>query len=184
MPKSKLYTRTGDKGETSLVGGQRVSKASSRINLYGNLDELNSFVGLALCYIDVHRVKNTFKSIQENIFVLGSNFATLKEDRDSYNLPKLKVDDLLHLEAEIDHFDSIVDPLKYFIMPGGSVAASHVHICRTKTRQIEREAVELGDVEPIDLEYLNRLSDYFFIIARFLNKHENIQDIPWVPKKG
>ncbi|MFG1493200.1 cob(I)yrinic acid a,c-diamide adenosyltransferase [Halobacteriovorax sp. GFR7] len=183
MKKSKIYTRTGDKGETSLVGGQRVSKASARINLYGNLDELNSFVGLSLCYIDVSRVKNTFNSIQENLFVLGSNFATLREDRDNFKLPKLSIEDILHLEGEIDYFDSVVDPLKYFILPGGSVAAANVHICRTKTRQVEREAVELGDVDPIDLEYLNRLSDYFFIVARFLNKHENIQDIPWVPKK-
>ncbi|AYF45961.1 MULTISPECIES: cob(I)yrinic acid a,c-diamide adenosyltransferase [Halobacteriovorax] len=183
MKKSKLYTRTGDKGETSLVGGQRVSKASARINLYGNLDELNSYIGLSLCYIQEVRLKNTFKRIQDNIFVLGSNFASLKEDRENYNLPKLKEDELIHLEEEIDYFDTIVDPLKYFILPGGGVAASHIHICRTKTREVERQAVDLGDVERIDLEYLNRLSDYFFIVARFLNKIENIKDVAWVPNK-
>lgn len=179
MPKSKLYTRTGDKGETSLVGGQRVSKANSRINLYGNLDELNSFVGLALCYIQETRIKNTFKRIQENIFVLGSNFASLKEDRASFNLPKLKEEEIIHLEEEIDFFDSQVDPLKNFILPGGGVAAAHIHVCRTKTRQVEREAVNLEDVEYVDLEYLNRLSDYFFVVARFMNKVENISDIEW-----
>lgn len=181
----KIYTKTGDKGETGLFGGERVSKHSTRLDAYGTVDELNSFLGLAILEVNNDEIKFILNDIQQKLFVVGSDLATPQTDKNE----KLKITRtpdsyISDTEKLIDKFDSQLEDLKNFILPGGSKGAALLHICRTIARRAEREIVALKDAELIGnniVIFLNRLSDLFFVLSRFENKHSNIPDTKWIP---
>jgi len=181
----KVYTRTGDAGQTSLVGGTRVPKTHPRLEAYGTIDELNSHVGLlrGLLHDSPHEV--LLKDIQTELFVLGSNLATdtAKQTlRASSVVGREKVEQLEH---EIDKLDAALPAQRYFTLPGGCIAAAEAHICRTVCRRAERRIlvlVEAGaDIDGQLLAYMNRLSDYFYMLARTLNQESNCQENYWKP---
>ena len=186
MGKSRVYTGTGDKGQTSLVGGQRVSKADQRIDLYGQVDELNACIGVVRAYVDDNKV-NEYKFlgvIQNHLFTIGSIFASEPEDRDKFKLPQLSENDLKEIEEQIDLIDEKLEPLKNFILPTGTLASSHMHICRTVARRVERQLVSFmeshsGDIPTIIESYINRLSDYFFVLSRYDNKINGEDEVIW-----
>ena len=181
----KIYTKTGDKGETSLFGGERVSKKSDRIEAYGTVDELNSFIGLAITEVYDSDVKDLLLKIQNQLFIVGSDLATPNNSKTS----KLKIQRVTpkfykDIEKEIDHFDAQLESLKNFILPGGSKSASLLHVCRTITRRAERRVVALNNTVKAGsniIIFLNRLSDLFFVLARYENKCSKIHDIKWTP---
>lgn len=189
--KSKVYTRTGDKGETSLVSGNRVSKASQRIDLYGEVDELNSFMGLLISYMTESTAYEEdvalLKVIQSSLFDLGSNLACELENRKKYKLPQVNGHVIGKLENRMDDLDSKLPKIKNFILPGGHKAASAAHICRTVCRRVERNLVHFeADFEQSPenaLTLLNRLSDYFFVLSRHINLQESCEEIEWIPSK-
>lgn len=186
MKKSLIYTRTGDKGTTGLVGGTRIKKSDSRIHLYGEVDELNSYIGLAISFLDSSFDKLFLQKIQSNLFDLGSNLACEKEKRAQFKLPRMEMSSIERLESDIDQMDSQLLPLKHFILPGGSSAAAAFHVCRTVCRRIERQMVEFeeqnpGEVPENALEYMNRLSDYFFVLSRYLNFSLRNDETLWIP---
>ncbi len=191
MKKSKIYTRTGDKGETALVSGNRIPKSDLRIDLYGELDELNSRLGLCASQLsselEFQQIINFLHILQSAIFDLGSNLACEEEFRHKYKLPQLSDEFVIDLEQEIDRLDSELQPLKNFILPGGSVVSSNLHLCRTNARKVERKMVLFSttDREPLpanSLIFINRLSDYFFVLARYVNKAKGVEEIPWRPR--
>ena len=186
MKKAAVYTRTGDKGTTGLVGGTRIKKSDSRIHLYGEVDELNSYIGLAISFLDSSFDKLSLQQIQSSLFDLGSNLACEKEKRAQFNLPQIRESSIEKLESDIDQMDSQLIPLKHFILPGGSSAAASFHVCRTVCRRIERQMVDFeeqnpGEVPENALQYMNRLSDYFFILSRYLNYCQKMDETLWVP---
>lgn len=192
MKKSKIYTKTGDQGETGLVSGNRISKADLRIDLYGELDELNSRVGFACSHlagmIEFKPTVEFLHHIQSAIFDLGSNLACEVENRAKFNLPQISNAFVAELETEIDKLDSELEPLKNFILPGGTVTASAIHLCRTNTRTCERKMIhfhtETAEHLPENsVVFLNRLSDYFFVLARYVNKATKTEEISWRPRK-
>lgn len=191
MKKSRIYTKTGDKGETSLVSGNRISKSNLRIDLYGELDELNSRVGVCASQLEAdlefQQIVNFLHILQSAIFDLGSNLACEDENRLKYKLPQLTDEFITDLEQEIDRLDSELLPLKTFILPGGSVVSANIHLCRTNARKVERKLVYFNQTEgePLpgnSLIFLNRLSDYFFVLARYVNKTKGVNEIPWIPR--
>lgn len=187
MKKSAVYTRTGDKGTTGLVGGTRIKKSDSRIHLYGEVDELNSYIGLGISFLDKSFDKSELLQIQSSLFDLGSNLACEKEKRSQFKLPQIKTSSIEKLESDIDQMDSQLLPLKHFILPGGSSGAAAFHICRTVCRRIERQMVDFeeqnpGEVPENALQYMNRLSDYFFILSRYLNSSCQIEETQWIPE--
>ena len=179
----KIYTKTGDAGETGLFGGERVSKSSIRIEAYGTVDELNSFIGLTLIEIKSESVKNLLLKIQNQLFILGSDLATPKNPRTQ----KLKIQRVTpkfykDIEKAIDHYDAQLTSLKNFILPGGSKSAALLHVCRTVARRAERNAVALNNTVKIGsniIIFLNRLSDLFFVLARYENQISGVSDIKW-----
>lgn len=181
----KIYTKGGDQGETGLLGGKRVPKDTLRIEAYGTLDELNSALGLALSHGDLPAVVRTrFQRVQSEIFQLGSELATPAEKKLT-TVPVL-AGDISRLEHEIDEMESELPALQQFILPGGSSPAAAIHLCRTVCRRAERLTVTLGRNEPLRpevIQYLNRLSDYFFVSARYVNLKLGVPDLPWAPKK-
>lgn len=184
MKKSKLYTKTGDKGKTSLVGGQRVSKCSARIESYGTIDELNSFIGLLISGITDEKDLETLKQIQIMLFNIGAYLATDPTDK-SFEMPSYVSDEVIkYIESEIDRLDSLCPKLNKFVLPSGGQAVAYAHICRAVARRAERriyQVVEEGsEVEQPVLVYVNRLSDYFFILARKIaNVDNNGQEVYW-----
>jgi len=181
---AKLYTKTGDKGQTSLLGGKKVSKSDLRIDAYGNVDELNAFIGHLK---DQEAVENRLKQqlywIQEHLFSIGSILAT-EENFSGFELPKVAETEVKQLEVWIDKFDQEVPELKNFILPGGHPAVSLAHICRTVCRRTERSIIALSRSETVDeviLQFMNRLSDYLFIFARALSKILDAPEVPWSP---
>lgn len=191
MEKSKIYTRVGDKGETGLVSGKRISKSDVRIDLYGELDELNSRIGFSLTYCTGNSfLKETvdfLNLIQFAIFDLGSNLACEAENRIKYNLPQISNEFILLIEHEIDKMDSVLPPLKNFILPGGGKVSSSLHLCRTNARSVERKIIHYFEISKEELPansiiFLNRLSDYFFVLARYVNMQEKIDEIEWKPR--
>ncbi len=177
----KIYTKTGDKGETGLFGGPRVSKSSKRIEAYGTIDELNSFIGLAITEIKNEAVLLLLQKIQNRLFTVGSDLAAPDREKE-LNIPRVSKDFYLEIEQAIDKFESELSQLKNFILPGGSKGAAHLHICRTISRRAERRIVALNKEENIGeniIIFINRLSDLFFVLARFENKSSNIPDTPW-----
>ncbi len=181
---TKIYTKTGDKGETGLFGGGRISKDSPRIESYGTVDELNSFIGLAITEIKDREVQTLLRKIQNELFTVGSNLAAPNKDKDKKNIiPGVKEEFYLEAERAIDHFEEKLEPLKNFVLPGGTKGAALLHVCRTICRRAERRVVALTNKESINagniIIYLNRLSDLFFVLARYENFISNVQDIKW-----
>ena len=181
----KIYTKTGDKGETGLFGGERVSKHSSRLEAYGTVDELNSFIGLAITEVKSKDILEVLLDIQRKLFVVGSDLATPETEKNE-RLKITRTPDayISEIEKHIDNFESQLEELKNFILPGGSKGAALLHICRTIARRAEREIVALKITEEIGsniIIFLNRLSDLFFVLSRFENKYSNIPDTKWIP---
>ena len=180
----KLYTKTGDKGKTSLLGGKKVPKSSLRIDAYGNVDELNSFLGTLKDQDAVeNRLKQQLYWIQEHLFTIGSILAT-EPGFYGFELPKITETEVKQLEVWIDKFDEELPELKNFILPGGHIAISTSHVCRSVCRRAERSIIELSENELVDeviIQFINRLSDYLFIFARVIGMQLNIPEIPWSP---
>ena len=182
---SKIYTRTGDAGETALGNGSRVAKHSQRVNAYGTVDEVNATVGMARLHSE-GEMDAQLSAVQNDLFDLGADLCRpdMEKDADA-EYPPLRVTaaQVERLEAEIDAMNKRLSPLKSFILPGGSALAAHLHLCRTVTRRAERLSVELGTVEsvnPAGVKYLNRLSDWFFVASRIAN-NDGESDVLWVP---
>jgi cob(I)alamin adenosyltransferase len=179
----KIYTKTGDEGFTSLFGGTRISKDNIRIESYGSIDELNSFVGLLFEELQIQDVKLTLFQIQNRLFDIGSSLACDPEKE--FKLESVTEEDTHLLESEIDRMESTLDPLKNFILPSGNKSIAVAHICRTVCRRAERRIVTLSNVSSVDKEifhYLNRLSDYFFVCARYIAHSAGIADVKWQKK--
>ena len=182
---NKIYTRTGDSGETALGNGNRVAKHSARVNAYGTVDETNATVGLARLHAD-GEMDAQLAMIQNDLFDLGADLCRpdMEKDADAEYSP-LRVTDgqVERLEAEIDAMNDVLEPLRSFILPGGSALAAQLHLCRTISRRAERLSVELTTVEtvnPAAVKYLNRLSDWFFVASRIAN-NDGKDDVLWVP---
>ena len=188
----KIYTKTGDAGTTALFGGTRVKKYNLRIESYGTVDELNSYIGLIKDQEIDNSVKKPLLVIQNELFTLGSMLATppeketLKNGKERLNIPKIDADSILFLESEIDKMDLELPQMTHFILPGGHQAVSFCHVARCVCRRAERLSVELNDQEAIIndiIKYLNRLSDYLFTLARKLGKDLSVEEIKWIPEK-
>ncbi|MFQ6019302.1 MAG: cob(I)yrinic acid a,c-diamide adenosyltransferase [Dehalococcoidia bacterium] len=186
-PKSPLYTRAGDRGDTSLFGGRRVAKDDLRVEAYGCVDELNSAIGVAVASLRQRRVEGLLESIQSRLFDIGAELASgggvmkgrVKDRAKAFHLPAARV---AELERWIDQYDARLPPLKTFILPSGSAAAAHLHLARTVCRRAERAAVKLASSEEVNpnlLAYLNRLSDLLFALARYVNKADRRRELPW-----
>jgi len=188
----KIYTKTGDKGTTALFGGTRVPKHHIRINSYGTIDELNSWLGLIRDQkIDPHSAE-ILTLLQNNLFIIGAilatepNKAVLKSGKERLNIAKITSSDIELLEREMDQMDESLPPMTHFILPGGHTTVSYCHIARTVCRRAERMATLLHEQEPFDDEvitYMNRLSDYLFVLARKLSSDLKAKEIKWIPKK-
>ena len=170
----KIYTRTGDSGETSLFGGSRVAKNDLRIEAYGTIDELNSFLGVARASWPSSPIDPELQRIQSDLFDVGAYLASPDRDR----FPGVSASRIEDLERAIDRMESELSPLQNFILPGGSLPASHLHVARTVCRRAERLVVALED-KSTTLPYLNRLADYLFVAARFANLRLSVSDTPW-----
>lgn len=187
----KIYTKTGDKGETSLYGGTRVSKAAARVESYGTLDELNAFIGLAKAEISDEKVLNQLQKIQFDLFTVGSEAATPTDKMllaNGKNRLDVMISDkeITELELWMDDFDAELEPLKFFILPSGGKAAATLHVCRTVCRRAERAMVFLNETEEVRpelIKYLNRLSDYLFILARYISKISGEKEDYWNPSE-
>lgn len=185
----KVYTKTGDKGETGLYGGTRISKASARVDSYGNIDELNAFIGVAKSYVNDTEVLEQLKSIQFDLFTVGSEAATpidkLFLANGKARLPLVISEaEIEAMEHWIDAFEEKLEPLQYFILPGGGKAATHFHVARTVCRRAERSLVFLNETEEVRpelIKYLNRLSDYLFVLSRYVSKLDNEAEEFWNP---
>ena len=180
----KIYTKTGDKGETSLIGGTRVPKYNERIEAYGTLDELNSFIGNLRDQLEDVHLREVLLRVQENLFTAESELATDPEKELNRSLPHLAEADVLELEHEIDAMNQHLPDLKSFILPGGHPLVSLCHVCRTVCRRGERIIIRLASdmaVDEILIKYINRLSDYLFVLAREVAYLNNIPDLPWKP---
>ncbi|WP_213196679.1 cob(I)yrinic acid a,c-diamide adenosyltransferase [Cloacibacterium caeni] len=187
----KIYTKTGDKGETSLYGGTRVSKAAARVESYGTLDELNAFIGLAKAEISDEKVLSQLQKIQFDLFTVGSEAATptdkmfLANGKSRLDL-LISEEEIMELERWMDNFDAELEPLQFFILPSGGKAAASVHVCRTVCRRAERAMVYLNETEEVRpelIKYLNRLSDYLFILARYISKISGEKEDYWNPSE-
>jgi cob(I)alamin adenosyltransferase len=180
----KIYTKTGDKGSSSLLGGTRVDKNHIRLQAYGALDELNAQLGVVADLAIQHKViVPELKTIQETIFTIGSHLASEKKSHPY--LPAIQTDIIDHLEQWIDEKDASLPELKHFILPGGHLLVSHTHVARTVCRRAEREIVSCSKHEQIDaliVPYVNRLSDYFFILSRFFALKLGAEEIKWEPR--
>ncbi len=180
----KIYTKTGDKGQTSLIGGTRVPKYHIRIETYGTVDELNSYIGLIRCQaIDMHH-QQVLKEIQDRLFTIGASLASDPE-RSKMKIPDLAEGDITVLETEMDVMNEVLPELKHFILPGGNTVVSYCHLARCVCRRAERLTVQLGEESFVDSNitiYLNRLSDYLFVLARKLCADEGTAENIWIPR--
>ncbi|GIV25397.1 MAG: ATP--cob(I)alamin adenosyltransferase [Bacteroidia bacterium] len=180
----KIYTRTGDQGETGLLGGGRVSKADLRIEAYGTLDELNAVLGLLAQEVSPQD-EPAIRRIQTQLFVMGSHLAAGRTDK-PVPLPPFSEEEISWLEADIDRRQAEVPPMRYFILPGSCRAEAYAHLARTVCRRAERRLVALHAQEPVPslfLSYLNRLSDWLFVLGRHLSHRLGATEIPWQPEK-
>ncbi|MCS7152789.1 MAG: cob(I)yrinic acid a,c-diamide adenosyltransferase [Bacteroidia bacterium] len=181
----KIYTRSGDKGETGLLGGGRVSKADLRIEAYGSLDELNASLGVLAQYVSSEDI-DSIRRVQSALFVIGSHLAAGRSEK-PVPLPELEAEEITWLEKDIDRRQEEVSPMRHFILPGSCIAEAYAHLARTICRRAERRLVALHEVEPLNplfLQYLNRLSDWLFILGRHLSHRLGAEEIPWVPRKS
>lgn len=181
----KIYTKTGDEGTTSLVGGRRVSKAHQRIEAYGTVDELNAHIGL-LRDLPVNTSRMALlKEVQDRLFTIGSHLAT-DADPARYKLPDLQTADVALLEQAIDEMQDTLEPLRAFVLPGGHEAVSWAHVARTVCRRAERSVLVLHEQEPVEQlirVYLNRLSDYLFVLSRAMAKELSAEEVTWAPRR-
>jgi len=179
----KIYTKTGDQGFTSLYGGKRLKKDDIRIEAYGTIDELNAFIGLCASSLENKDLKLFLQKIQSRLFTIGSNLASDPEKE--MITPDILPADIQDLELKIDEWDQVLPGLRYFILPGGGERASYAHVCRTVCRRAERRIItlaEYSDVEPLIITYVNRLSDFFFVLSRILGRENGEEEIPWIPR--
>ncbi len=188
----KVYTKTGDKGTTALFGGTRVPKHHIRIESYGTIDELNSYIGLIRDQDISNLYKEILIKIQHDLFTAGAILATdpekaiLKNGKERLNIPKIKEGDIELLENEIDRMEDSLPPMTHFVLPGGHTTVSYCHIARCVCRRAERLSVQLNETEAVDegvLKYLNRLSDYLFVLARKLTFDLQAEEVKWIPEK-
>jgi cob(I)alamin adenosyltransferase len=184
---TKIYTKTGDAGKTSLIGGTKVPKHHIRIHAYGTVDELNAYIGLLRDYLTDTHSRDLLREIQDRLFTIGSALACDPDKEIAMKIPDLKESDVTLLENEIDRMNGKLPEMKSFILPGGDVAVSTAHICRTVCRRAERIVTELNEItplpQPLIFKYLNRLSDYLFVLARYTGMLVNAEEIKWKPRK-
>lgn len=182
----KIYTKTGDLGKTSLIGGTKVNKSHLRIESYGTIDELNSYIGLVNDLIVDENSRFVLKEIQDRLFTIGSSLACDPDKETLMKIPDLKENDISFLENEIDKMNEVLPAMKSFILSGGHVAVSTTHVVRCVCRRAERICVQMQEeglfIEPLVIKYLNRLSDYLFVLARFIGHLLNVTEIPWKPR--
>jgi cob(I)alamin adenosyltransferase len=182
----KIYTKTGDKGTTSLIGGTKVPKSHLRIETYGTVDELNSHIGFLSDLITDTTSIQTLREIQDRLFTIGSSLACDPDKEPLMKIPDLKESDISFLESEIDRMNEVLPPMKFFILPGGHQAVSAAHITRCVCRRAERNCVNMVEselfVDPLVIKYINRLSDYIFVLGRYIAHHLNVPEVPWRPR--
>jgi cob(I)alamin adenosyltransferase len=182
----KIYTKGGDLGKTSLIGGTRVPKSHIRIESYGTVDELNSFIGLLSDLLTSEEIKIILKEVQDRLFTVGSSLACDPDKEPHLKIPDLKEEDIAYLEQKMDAMNLVLAPMKSFILPGGHQAISTAHIARCVCRRAERWCVNLQEedlfVDPMVIKYLNRLSDYLFVVARYIGHLNGVADQPWKPR--
>jgi cob(I)alamin adenosyltransferase len=180
---TKIYTKTGDKGTTSLIGGTKVFKNDIRIETYGTVDELNSYLGLVADYTPDEHQRDILKQVQNRLFVIGSSLACDPDKQTGMHIPDLKEEDITLLENEIDNMNNVLPTMKNFILPGGNAAVSCTHIARCVCRRTERLCVSMQQnnlfIESIIIKYLNRLSDYLFVLARFTAQELHVAEVIW-----
>lgn len=181
----KIYTKTGDSGMTGLFGGQRILKDDIRIESYGTIDELNSFIGQLNSLFQIKEYNQLLFQVQNRLFDIGSHLAS---DPSKEPLPAgIDENDIKLLEEAMDDMNEELPPLRYFILPGGDKAVASAHICRTVCRRAERRVVSLHQLAPVDPQviiYLNRLSDFFFVLARYIGFISGIEELKWLPKSS
>lgn len=179
----KIYTKTGDAGKTSLIGGTKVLKSNPRIEAYGTVDELNSYIGLVSDFCNDDHSKNILKEIQDRLFTIGSELACDPDKKINMPIPDLHESDVQLLEKEMDEMDKELPVMKHFILPGGSPSVSFMHVARCVCRRAERCCVNLmesdSEVNPLIIKYINRLSDYLFMLARYSGMKTNTPEITW-----
>ena len=179
----KIYTKTGDLGKTSLIGGTKVPKSHLRIESYGTIDELNSYIGLVSDLLSDSASNKMLKEVQDRLFTIGSSLACDPEKAPLIKIPDLKESDILLLENEIDAMDAALPAMKHFILPGGHSAVSTIHIARCVCRRAERICVNMQEhelfVDPLVIKYINRLSDYLFVLSRWAAHLLNVEEIKW-----
>jgi cob(I)alamin adenosyltransferase len=179
----KIYTKTGDKGTTSLIGGTKVSKSHIRIESYGTVDETNSWIGVVSDHIADATTKHTLKEVQDRLFTIGSSLACDPDKEPKLKIPDLHEEDVVFLEKEMDRMNEALPEMKSFILPAGSAAVSFAHVARCVCRRAERICVAMQDegieIEPLVTKYLNRLSDYLFVVARYAGHLEGVDEIKW-----
>ena len=182
----KIYTKTGDAGKTSLIGGTKVFKSNPRIEAYGTVDELNSYIGLVSDFSVDDHIKNILKEIQDRLFTIGSELAWDPNKETKVSIPDLHESDVELLEKEMDKMDEELPVMKHFILPGGLPAVSFTHVARCVCRRAERCCVNLKEkeekVDVLVIKYLNRLSDYLFTLARYTGMKNNAPEITWKPR--
>ncbi|HEU0297841.1 MAG TPA: cob(I)yrinic acid a,c-diamide adenosyltransferase [Longimicrobium sp.] len=190
VKKSKLYTRGGDRGETSLFGGERVPKDHLRVEAYGQLDHLSAVIGLLVVSLPEGEMRDELRQAQNALFDMGAELATPPDSRLQYRLPRvIEEEDWRRLERLLDEYDAQVPPLRSFVLPGGHESAARAHLARTACRTAERAVVRLAHGEEVRadvLTYLNRLSDFLFVCARLLNHRAGVEEITWQqrPREG
>jgi len=181
----KIYTGFGDKGKTRLYGGQVVDKDNLRVEVYGTMDELNSIIGVVITHIENKTLRADLQNIQNSLFELSAELATPETGNINSEDPAINLQNIKEIEKKIDKLESHLSPLKNFILPGWAQGAALCHLARTICRRAERALISLDKVELINanlIVFINRLSDYLFILARFINKEKNIEDLLWIKK--
>lgn len=182
----KIYTKTGDKGTTSLIGGTKVPKSHLRIESYGTVDELNSHIGLCCDLITNETVRSILRETQDRLFTVGSSLACDPIKEPKMRIPDLKEEDVALLEKEMDRMNDALPPMTHFLLPGGHPTVSQLHITRCVARRAERCVVRLEleslEVDSLILKYLNRLSDYLFVLSRYLAQELKAEEVPWKPR--
>lgn len=181
----KIYTKTGDKGETGLIGGRRVSKADLRIDAYGTVDELNSWIGLVRDQAVNNRRKELLKEVQDRLFTIGAELATDPEKAPKQVMPAIVLTDVTLLETSMDTMDDALPELRAFVLPGGHESVSFCHLARTVCRRAERLVISLNETSPVDplvIQYLNRLSDHLFVLSRLMAQELKAEEVEWKPR--
>ncbi len=182
----KIYTKTGDTGKTSLVGGTRISKGNLKIESYGTVDELNSWIGVLRDLPANEARKDNFKEFQDRLFTIGADLASESEIVKQKKVPDLFDTDVELLEKAIDEMNEEIQALRAFVLPGGDIAVSYAHVTRTVCRRAERNIIRLSEVEEVNelvIKYLNRLSDYLFVVSRKITQELGTEEVAWKPRK-